>query len=348
MKNLLTQFIVSFLIVLIITLLIVWGLNGHFLGDIDKSNFESIGSIIEATFGIAVGLAGAFVAIKIASLANDVIHHERKRDDFSFINDKIEEGLNPIINVARQMALLYAAQISGEPEKSLVIKDITSDADWSTKMNSQLRRELQYKQSIATRVEKLADALDDLLLSSYSMFIWKWSSENSDEKNHLEGLSIGNAGILLNVADDLGEIIGLLRVSAKNLEAQSKSAINANVLQPRLMANNAKNGDNEEFDNISIRALLELGAEIWSVPQGGNVVNAGAAILLDIARCIPNTSDELKEAISELFKGIIEPKFLETSPILSIYEHLGPRCWFGASLNYALTQSENQGIKLFN
>jgi len=342
MKNPMTQFVLAILIVLAISTALFITFSQTYGVYFDLSKSEYIGSFIQSTLGVSISLAGAFVAIKIASLANNIIQHERTREDFSFLNQKIEESVVPIIKVGRTFSLLYFEQARGEEEKNQMITQILEDGNWQQKSETSLGEKLPYLSRISKSLDEFSDALEDVLKSSYAMFVWTQLAASKESK--LNKIEI--AGMQLSVTEDLGEIIGILRLRAQILEKTAENPLVADVMAARGVASLAKDGKGDKFDHRGVRSFVELGAEIWNLSVNGKMENVGAAILFDISNCFPKSGEDLEENILMLFDSIIDSHFCSHSPLLQVAKKQGTKSWLGGSLHSAITEMRHLEIKL--
>lgn len=105
-SHLLLQLITSCLAIIALTV-VATIIGYHYFRDPFKHEvFGSLGTLIQGTLGVGVSLAGAFVAITIASVSYELLSAEQYREDFILLAEKMENAVAPIQCVARCMAAL--------------------------------------------------------------------------------------------------------------------------------------------------------------------------------------------------------------------------------------------------
>jgi len=104
-------FFVSFVAVLAVTVITVFAMTILLSTAPSADVLGGYGSLLQGTLGVAVGLAGAYVAIKIASLSYTLVNQQKSREDFLLVSDKILKSITPLIKLSRSLRDLYWASI---------------------------------------------------------------------------------------------------------------------------------------------------------------------------------------------------------------------------------------------
>lgn len=339
----LRDFILAFLAILITTILVTFAIVHATEKSPDTNVLGEVGSFLQGTLGTAVALAGAFVAIRIAALSYQIVMEQKHREDFFALSEAIEAGIKPLMVVARQMRNLYGVGVAAKNVKHDIEQRFFSEGyDKSGKDEILMKieepltpEEKVHFSQLSQAISNLADALDEVTTNSYAMFIWQECGKN--ENFLLNKFKFGEDINSLSAYNDLHEIVNLLRIRADIVRDQAKEACLGDILTPQLVANNTKDEDDNDFDNISLRDFLEIGARIWvKKTEDGKLANLGAAIIYDISLCLPESSSELESALISAFNGIAEHDFLKRIPFFVITSKLDPASWCGSSLGFVL------------
>lgn len=335
----LPQFVLSLTIVLAVTMISVWLLAGS-PQMWASSAANNIGTVLQGTLGIAASLAGALVAIRLASLANEIIQHEREREDFNFLNDKIEQAMRPIVEVALRLSELYGVSVSTWEERTRLMQASAQDPTDASAWELSIGKTVHFKQELADKFDALVVALEHVLINSVSLSIWRQAGKN--ETMYFQELGINKNGFDLNASKDLGEFLGILRLRTTHLREQATNAKWADIYAPRYISAGARTISGEEFNHASVRNFLELGSELWILETR----NLGAALLADMAKCIPASHEELEEILLNLFGKVIDRDSLSRCPTLLVTKELGTHIWFSSSLSYTLEELRKLQVKL--
>jgi len=82
---------------------------------VTSGNYGDAGSMLQGTLGVAVAFAGAFVAIKIASVANNTIHAQMEREELTDwrtnVNQAMTEHTKVRITFERPESLFDMAEL---------------------------------------------------------------------------------------------------------------------------------------------------------------------------------------------------------------------------------------------
>jgi hypothetical protein len=169
-----TLFIVSGLTVIIAILIQTF--SKHFA----ISDFSIISSILQGTLGIAVSLAGAIVAIRLARLGTLIIEKEKQREDSKFYHDVINNSLEPIKKLASSIQDFYFICKSYDYILRLGPKDLDSIDD------KNLEKELKnMKEHIARALDNMVCAINEITANNYANAFWLSVSDNRLINNSL-------------------------------------------------------------------------------------------------------------------------------------------------------------------
>jgi hypothetical protein len=259
-SHLLLQLFFSCIAIVALTV-VVTVVGYHYFRDPFKHEiFGSLGTLIQGTLGIGVSLAGAFVAITIASVSYELLRAEQYREDFCLIADKMESAVIPIQSVAHCLVTLFDLEIRGEREKSAHFK-FEPSTDWSARLPLSA---IPYKTALASAVANLSDALLEVSKSSYSLYIWR--SCSTQKGLWLQNIRLGNPCGSLSVRDDLVGVAMILRMHATTLAAQNEFSLKG-LAVPRIVRNMTSVVGKQRTENGGVGTLLELGVEMCPLYQ---------------------------------------------------------------------------------
>lgn len=336
----------TFILIVILTVLFASGVtwllwHSQFA---DNTKLSNIGSILQGVLGVAASLAGAIVTMRIANLANRLVSHEQSREDFEFLNSRLEQALKPIFEIGRDLAALYAFFIIYRSQKDRLISDM-SGADFnkllkpiSNKKNNKRFEILgktisELRKEVGARIIKVAEALDGIYSNSYALFIWtRGNPEILPSKLNADKDALT---MKFNVRTDLAEISNIIRAKGILLQLESPNEAVIRALEERLVTFSTKAGSGEAFNNQALRDLLELGLMVFSLNEKEQYRNIGSGLICDLADRIPST-DELMKTLDVLSTEIFPNDLKQRSPIFKLSEGLNPQMAFGISFNQAM------------
>jgi hypothetical protein len=349
MRKPLVQFCIAVLVVLVLTSLVfLWSVltpsARPLIAALAPAQYGNLGTAIQATLGISVALAGALVAIFIANNTYLMLQHDSFRQEETAVQQDFERALRPIYAVATALGSLFTEFIASGPEKKLLIAEYQSRSIGAASPETlkHARGSIDYKKKLAQKLDRLCEALQAMNSSSL-LATHIWLTAPAAVHSHVK--SLGEQFATLDAANDVAESVNILRVCADHLRAQATDGLLATVVTPRLLANWTKTQEGAAFDHLAARNFLELGLELQSpIPDNGTFMNLGAAILLDIAQCIPDIS-ALRQHRQEIYPTLREGIPI-TTPFDRLLENSRPRARLGDSLNQALTFIEEHKLAL--
>ena len=191
-------------------------------------NLGAIGSLLQGTLGIAVSLAGAYVAIKLAGLGYDILNKENKRDDYVIINDIVSSAINPIFKIAQEYEKLIDIfrKISDDDKFQRNIREVLEQAiedsdfeikpdDYKPKISNTLEADndkderdkkeiipdLTFMNELGNQVSNLKGALEDIRSNQFSYFMFR----ELIDKNAKKSLLLKHSEPV--VADDFNKLV---------------------------------------------------------------------------------------------------------------------------------------------
>lgn len=313
-----------FIIVFSMTIFSLYCLIVYFKTPLSHDVLSNFGGLLEGTLGIAVGLAGAVIAIIIASQTYNIYSLQKKREDYIELSRMIESRSMPIIKFIKSYREFYWSYVRLEGE--YLIKAHKGPRHWD---ESSADLEISRLQ-VAGCLTLLADSIVGITEVPESLELWTELVPKSKLK--LELLTNDR----LSVVKDLPEIANILYHAALRMKNTASTFSSAEFNTHRNIAKFTKDKNGEILDNNDggVKTLLQAGAEIFiNKIDDSNVENIGAAILNDLLISIPENNPEFYKFITNNFNFKISDKSVLSS--VSVYNLLkkdGFRYWLGSSL----------------
>jgi len=289
-----SEFLKYAIIISIISVILLIGIFFLFNGEADFRRFEPLSTLFQGTIGLAVAFAGAWVAIKIASIATLTIQKEKDREDFMAVNQLIKEGLSPYFKLGDKLSDLYLQYIIEKPTIDSYVKEIGKDPDWRDKLHEKLHPKADYKIAFGKIGLEIVDCLDNSSSNIISNAIWRAYvniKRTQLHKLYIEGILINNKSII--------EIKQLLKLKSLQLIQEGENPDNSNIILPKLKSSLV----NKNF------YLFDIGDEFFGSMESKNKY-FGTAFFINLIESLPT------DAV--IFESVIKEIVDETIPITSI------------------------------
>lgn len=142
---------------------------------------ENLGAFIAGTLGVAATAAGACVAIYLAVLADKNIKAQRAltedaeyREDFKYVNARLEEAMRPILKLARALSDFYLKMILGQREKDDAFDKFFEfpEEERSELLDQTMGDRLEYKRKLSRGLKKISNALATIRGDAFALSIF--------------------------------------------------------------------------------------------------------------------------------------------------------------------------------
>lgn len=270
----------------------------------DMSNFGNLSSMIQATIGIAVALAGVIVTLEVAYLGFSIVDQQNKRENKIYANSEIERALKPIQKVAKSINkiqtqyLIIDRQLQPYIEKYFTLEEGLKIPMHSfvLPLSDEEVEMIRYKSEIAKQIDELCLNLEMLIENPLSYDLWYYKTQ--EIQYHLKNPRY--YGGFMTVNKDLELVIQTLKFRSKKINEILEDLTLHNLLAPSLTA--AEIFAFQPNDRESLFLFNKLGAEIFYMVESNkrDIAITGAAILADLILTIP-TIGNIKRWAVELF-----------------------------------------------
>jgi hypothetical protein len=297
------------------------------------SKFGDVGALLQGTLGIAVSLSGVYVAILLASNANEMILNERRQESLRLVNELFNEGLRPILQVVRHIERLYALFLAlNHQVRTPLITKLCTDRSQRERITAPVDSEVKdkvvrYKRALAEQLTAIADSLEEVEANLYSKILWRKQPQRHDQM--LNGLLESELASRVDVYQALLDYAGIIRMQVTDLTENSEHITLEYILRSRAMADSIKPAWEGDRDYLLACNLVELGAEIWTRVDSDGAINRGLALLLDLIQAVP-TPLEVIQMAEQHFSDIVSAEILQHSPFAQIAAK--ERSFFGLAL----------------
>lgn len=381
-KNVDKKFYQYVIAILLVTVGVVILLFLFFKGDDNK--LGSIGSILQGSIGVAVSLAGAIVAIRIANLGTDIVEREVRRDDLVKFNEILMETTTPFKELANSLTNFFvSAKMLNNKIKELVNKTL-NNPDYDSKetveklVSPMLSFDEEFQSAMIKSIEEIANRLSDITKSPYSFYLWKYitNKRKTQFKNHEAFCLTEFPYNQINLDKELHDLIQMLRVRVSILKKKNferKDIIFAffhttcQILGSPYLRSIAEQAEISRITKIqtnkrnsrilaTAESFISLGYLLWNeenidknlkLPADFRLYsNIGSSLIHDIILCIPNESD-INEFVSNLFKEIFEVNS-ENVALIRLLKEMGTSFWYSGELKEILGIVQNTESWSFN
>lgn len=131
------------------------------------AEFPNISSILQGTLGIAVSLAGAIVAVRLATISMIIVEKEKQREESKLFHEIVENSIRPIRDLSISIQELYNVSFAFKylftlsKDSGRILNDTKINADLAN-----LRNE------VISVLEKMILAVQDMSHNIYSSALW--------------------------------------------------------------------------------------------------------------------------------------------------------------------------------
>lgn len=272
------------------------------VGPRSVSNIQAAAAALGLLFGTIGTFAGAIASLNIAALGLRVSQAQERIAAVSFLEDRFSRAASAFAEIALSVGELYADGVALDVRLPSVDRESVSKL-----MNEKLPEELRDETDrFANSLERLAKAqraiaLDDFASACFARGLARGGAMSPKLSRELVALGAPESEVAMSV-DNLADFKSLLEMAATNVRDHTWSR----MLTARLAANASEiPAMNKSYDNRSVRSLFVIGNLILNRTeqlQTGKLCVAalGAAMIHDIARCLP-TSEDMRATLAELY-----------------------------------------------